>query len=80
MKIKSVVKSAASYPKATAINSIIFTAVAVLSVTGCSSHKLAPHKAITQIPEVKDKNNTKPIEPVEPAIAGMEPICKLPKK
>ena len=85
MKMKKTLKSSASYPASMKLKPIIFTAITMITLNGCSNN-LSPHKIVK--PETPtsldvDKNKTGDIEPVEPAIAGvMLPVqpVKPPKK
>ena len=74
MKMKKVFKSSASYPVSSGVKPIIFTAVAIVALSGCTNNNLSPHKVLkADIPihSRADKNKTESIEPVEPAVAGL---------
>ena len=74
MKIQKVIKRDTSYP----IKPIIFTAVAIVSINGCSGEMRTLHKPLKPMPEINhiDKNSTINIEAVTP---GMMPVAEAPR-
>ncbi len=72
--MQKAVKSSACYPVRLTIKPIIFTAVAMVSLSGCGSNRLSPHKAI-EPPVNIDINST---ETEEPEIAGGMPVLPQP--
>ena len=79
MKMQKVIKSSVSYPVGLTIKPIIFTAVAMVALSGCGGNKLSPHKVIKPLPPVQvnaDKNIDEPKEPE--GAGGMSPVQPIP--
>ena len=82
MKMQKVLKSSVKYPTHSNIKPIIFSAVAIIALSGCGTNKLPPQKVIKPLSPIHlniDKNSTKDVEPVEPAIAGAPLACPIKK-
>ena len=76
MKMKKTIKSNANYPTCSSIKPIIFSAVAMVALSGCGNNNLSPHKVIKPKPPVHlqvDKNSTPELKEQEPT-GGIPPI------
>ena len=76
MKMKKILKSNAHYPTSLSIKPIIFSAVAMVALSGCGNNYLSPHKVIKPKPPVHlqiDKNSTA-TEDSEEITGGIPPM------
>ena len=79
MEMKKVLKSSFNYPTRSNIKPIIFSAVAIVALSGCGNNNLSPHKVIKPKPPIHtqlDKNST---EMEEPPLAGIPPVEPVKK-